>query len=86
MYKVVFTTKASREYKKLSKQAILFIDRALDELNHDPFSQFLDIKKLKNPLVGFRLRVREWRIIYGLEKEQIIRIYSIKDRKDAYRL
>lgn len=85
MYRVVFTTKASREYKKLPETVVVFIDHAINQLLYDPYSRLLDIKKLLPPQIGFRLRIRAWRIIYTIEEGQKIKIRSIKDRKDAYK-
>jgi len=84
MHRIVLTAKASREYKKLPEQAVSFVNAAIDHLALDPFSKSLDIKKLKSPFNGYRLREREWRILYTVDRK-IIEIYSIKNRRDAYK-
>ena len=43
-----------------------------------------DIKKLTNFSPEYRLRVRNWRILFEVSKNKII-IYRILDRKEAYR-
>jgi mRNA-degrading endonuclease RelE of RelBE toxin-antitoxin system len=84
MHRIVLTTKAGRECRKLPQGAVIFIMEALDGLSKDPFSKSLDVKKLKAPFEGFRLRVGEWRILYVIEGQGIM-VYSIKNRKDAYK-
>lgn len=84
MYRVILTTKAGRVFKKLPKEVALLIVEAIEKLTLDPFSSFLDIKKLKYPLEGYRLRVRDWRILYTIEND-IIDIQEIYNRKDAYK-
>jgi mRNA-degrading endonuclease RelE of RelBE toxin-antitoxin system len=45
-----------------------------------------DVKKLVGDTLGrYRLRVGDWRILFRLEKASLIRIWSVENRKDAYR-
>ena len=84
MYRVILTTKAGRAYKKLPRKAALLITQRINALAQDPFSNSLDIRKLEPPLQGYRLRVRDWRILYTIEGF-VIDIQAIKNRKDAYK-
>jgi mRNA-degrading endonuclease RelE of RelBE toxin-antitoxin system len=84
MYRVILTTQAGRAYKKLPEQAALLVAEAIDSLVRDPFLNSLDIKKLKPPLYGYRLRIRDWRVLYTVE-DNIIDIHTIKNRKDVYK-
>ena len=43
-----------------------------------------DIKKLTNFSPEYRLRIRDWRILFEISKNKII-IYRILHRKEAYR-
>jgi mRNA-degrading endonuclease RelE of RelBE toxin-antitoxin system len=44
-----------------------------------------DVKKLKPPRTGFRLRCGDYRLFFQLKDENTIEITGIKNRKDAYR-
>ncbi len=44
-----------------------------------------DVKKLKHPLTGFRLRCGEYRIFFGLRGASAIEITGIRNRRYAYR-
>lgn len=44
-----------------------------------------DVKKLKPPLVGFRLRCGDYRVFFDLKDENTIEITGVKNRREAYR-
>jgi hypothetical protein len=44
-----------------------------------------DVKKLKPPLAGFRIRCGEFRVFFDPSGDQSIEITRVRDRKDAYR-
>jgi len=44
-----------------------------------------DIKKLKHPETGFRLRCGAWRVFFDFTGPNAIMISKVKARKDAYR-
>jgi mRNA-degrading endonuclease RelE of RelBE toxin-antitoxin system len=54
------------------------IDRYLSTRNGD-------VKKLKDPLTGFRLRCGDYRIFFEHPSEDAIWITSVKHRREAYR-
>ena len=85
MTRVVLTSEGRREYKKLPRDLqILIADTFNAEFAQNPFSQSLHIRKLKPPFPGYRVRLRGYRIMFTLEPE-IVRIYRIRLRKDAYK-
>jgi len=43
-----------------------------------------DVKKLSSQAGRYRLRVGVYRVLFTLEKD-LIMVYLVKDRKDAYR-
>lgn len=44
-----------------------------------------DVRKLVDDAHGrYRLRVGDWRILFGYETGNAIRIWSVQNRKDAY--
>jgi mRNA-degrading endonuclease RelE of RelBE toxin-antitoxin system len=44
-----------------------------------------DVKKLKAPYVGFRLRCGDYRIFFEHPSENAIWITGVKNRREAYR-
>jgi len=44
-----------------------------------------DVKKLKPPLTGFRLRCGEYRVFFDLKNDDAIDVTAVRHRKDAYR-
>ena len=44
-----------------------------------------DVKKLKPPLVGFRLRCGDYRLFFDLEGPDKIRVAVVRHRSQAYR-
>jgi len=85
MFKLFLTSRALREFKKLPRDVSLGISELFSgEFCKNPLSRVFDIKKLKVPFQGFRLRVGDYRILFIIEKDRIV-VYSIKHRKDAYK-
>jgi mRNA-degrading endonuclease RelE of RelBE toxin-antitoxin system len=44
-----------------------------------------DVKKLKLPLTGFRLRCGDYRVFFDRKDNNKIEITAVRHRKDAYR-
>lgn len=44
-----------------------------------------DVKKLKPPLTGFRLRCGDHRLFFDLKGENTIEITAVRNRREAYR-
>jgi len=44
-----------------------------------------DVKKLKPPLTGFRLRCGDYRVFFDLKDADAIEITAVRNRKEAYR-
>lgn len=44
-----------------------------------------DVKKLKPPLTGFRLRCGDHRVFFDHSDETTIQITGVRNRRDAYR-
>lgn len=87
MYVIKIEKKASRFIAKLSGRDRESIFAKFDILKNNPYNKILDIKKLKGGTGNeFRLRVRDFRIIYKLlNKELLILIVDANFRKDIYR-
>lgn len=44
-----------------------------------------DVKKLKPPRTGFRLRCGDYRVFFDLKDDNTIEITGVKNRREAYR-
>ena len=44
-----------------------------------------DVKKLKPPLTGFRLRCGDYRVFFDLKNDDTIEVTAVRHRKEAYR-
>ena len=44
-----------------------------------------EVKKLKPPLTGFRLRCGDYRVFFDLKNSTVIDITAVRHRKEAYR-
>jgi mRNA-degrading endonuclease RelE of RelBE toxin-antitoxin system len=44
-----------------------------------------DVKKLKPPLTGFRLRCGDYRVFFDLQPSSGVNIIAVKNRREAYR-
>ena len=92
LFKIAATGAFSRTLKKLSKkhpEVVAVYETVLGVLQVDPLNQSLrhDIKKLSGVPAGdgqWRIRIGDYRLRYDVEGETVI-LWSINDRKDAYR-
>lgn len=85
MNNVFLSSEARKEYKKLPRDIqILIVDIFTPEFAKNPFSQFVDIKKLRSPFPGYRVRIGDYRVLFIIESDSV-KIYRIKHRKDVYK-
>ncbi len=82
-YSVSLNSKAKKDFLALDGSVRKQILIKLNKLGKDPFS--LRIKKLKTPFDGYRIRSGDYRLLFTIEKKEIT-TYSIKHRKDAYKM
>jgi mRNA-degrading endonuclease RelE of RelBE toxin-antitoxin system len=64
--------------RETAMQILHCIDRYLANRNGD-------VKKLKPPLTGFRLRCGDYRVFFDPKDENAIEITGVKNRREAYR-
>lgn len=85
MYESVLTPHAVRDLKKLPKNVVARIDRAILKLQADTYTS--DIKFLKgSKLADFRIRIGDYRILFDIDKiNKVIIILRIGHRKDIYK-
>ena len=84
MYRVEYTRRASREFRKLPREVQLRIGRAVDRLASDPRPP------ASEPLRGLdnarRVRVGSDRVLYSVQQRRIVvLVLRIGHRRDIYR-
>jgi mRNA interferase RelE/StbE len=77
----MISEEALLQLRALPKEQRCRIGRRLDTLQNDLQG---DVKKLAGQTGRYRLRIGAHRILFTLEKDLIL-VYLVKDRKDAYR-
>ena len=85
-FKVLFAKSAHKEFKSCPNKTQDKIIEALQMVSTNPFSDLLQIKKLKGAPSLYRIRIGDWRIVYEIRKDaQTIVVIKIGHRKDIYR-
>jgi mRNA interferase RelE/StbE len=79
-YRLEIKEEARRQLKALPKEQRRNIGRRLDALQNGLTG---DVKKLAARTHEYRLRVGSLRILFTIEKD-LISVYTVKDRKEAY--
>lgn len=79
---IFLSSKADRQLSKLPVKMHAVITSRIENLANPPFGS--QSKKLKDRK-GWRLRVGDYRILYTVEKNNLV-ILSVSHRKDAYRI
>jgi len=57
-----------------------------NELTVNPYQPYQKIKKIFEPIIGYRYKVPPYRIIYHVNEEnKLVKIHKIKHRKNSYK-
>ncbi len=82
-YKLKFATSVKKDLRKIPNDDVLIILKLINSLLDDAFPK--NVKKLSHHN-KFRLRYRDYRILYKIINEElIIYVLKISHRKDVYR-
>jgi mRNA-degrading endonuclease RelE of RelBE toxin-antitoxin system len=79
---VTWAPEARADLRAIDRESALQILHCLDRYLD---SRTGDVKRLKPPLSGFRLRCGDYRIFFDLKIENAAEITAVRHRKDAYR-
>lgn len=83
LYKIRWKNSAIKELKKLSKDTISRIIKAVEKLSETPYPD--GVRKLVGSEHTYRIRVGDYRIIYTLlGSDLVIEIIRVGHRKDIY--
>lgn len=84
-YGVVFKKSALKELRALPSKIQQKILDAVQLLALNPYTDLLQIKKMKGADSLYRFRINDYRVIYVIEKNLIkVTIIKIGQRKDIY--
>lgn len=84
LYSIQWKNSAKKELLKINKSNIPLILAAVEELRSNPFPK--NCQKLSHSDFLYRIRIRNYRIIYSIYEESlIIEIIRVSHRKDVYR-
>lgn len=83
-YTVILERRVEKALRRLPRDVLMRVDRALLDLADDP--RPAGCKKLKGYENLYRLRVGDWRLIYAVEEDQlVVLVIEIAPRGEAYR-
>ncbi len=83
-YNIKWTSSSLKELKKLPKKVIPQIVIKVEELSKNPFPK--RVRKLAGSADLFRIRFHDYRIVYRIEKnELIIVVLKVGHRKDVFK-
>ncbi len=84
-YEIVFKKSAAKELQGLPKKIQQKILDAIQLLSFNPYTELLQIKKMKGADSLYRVRIQDYRMIYVIENQTIkITIIKIGHRKEVY--
>jgi mRNA-degrading endonuclease RelE of RelBE toxin-antitoxin system len=79
---VVWSPDARADLRAIDRETALQILYCLDRYLE---SRVGDVKKLKLPLTGFRLRCGDYRVFFDLKDENTVEVTRVRNRREAYR-
>jgi mRNA interferase RelE/StbE len=82
-YAIVFARSARKELEALDRPMIARVIARIEALAHDP--RPAGARKLRGSRNLWRVRVGDYRIVYGLDdRQRVIDIVRVRHRRDAY--
>ena len=85
VYEVVFKKSAAKELQSLPQKIQQKILDAVQLLSLNPYTELLQIKKMKGADSLYRARIQDYRVVYLIENQRIkVAIIKIAHRKEVY--
>ena len=79
---IIWSPQARTQLRSIDREVAMNILNCLDRYAK---TRGGDVKKLRPPFSGFRLRCGDYRLFFHLEDELTIEIESVRHRSEAYR-
>jgi len=88
LYHVLVDRRAKKDLRRVPEYIIDRFSMILDELEVDPINKRpgVDIKNLREYPNIFRVRIGDYRVLYSVDKNYIVRVIAVVHRKKAYRI
>lgn len=84
-YEIVFKKSAAKELQGLPQKIQQKILDAVQLLSLNPYTELIQIKKMKGADSLYRVRIQDYRVIYLIENQVIkVTIIKIGHRKEVY--
>lgn len=83
-YKVILKPSVEKDFRSLPREVVKRVFRRIEMLKDDPLPR--QSLKLSGAEQLYRIRVGEYRIVFGVDKEHLqITIQHVRHRRDVYR-
>jgi mRNA-degrading endonuclease RelE of RelBE toxin-antitoxin system len=79
---VIWSPEARTDLRAIERETAMQILYGIDRYLA---SRTGDVKKLKQPRTGFRLRCGDYRVFFDLKGENTIELTGVRHRREAYR-
>lgn len=79
---VIWSPEARADVRAIEREIAMQILYCID---HYLTNRTGDVKKLRPPRTGFRLRCGDYRVFFDIKAESTIEITGVRHRKEAYR-
>jgi mRNA-degrading endonuclease RelE of RelBE toxin-antitoxin system len=79
---ILWSPEARADLRAIDRETAMQILHAIDRYMA---SRAGDVKKLKPPRTGFRLRAGDYRVFFDPKDETTIEITGVRNRREAYR-
>lgn len=85
MYRITYTTQAAKALLRMPRNSALLIRERIEQVAVDPFASISNAKKLQGRS-GYRLRIGDWRVIYEINRDEVvILVLKIAPRGEVYK-
>lgn len=83
-YKVIFKPSVEKDLRSLPQEAVKRILKRIEALKNDPIPR--QSVKLSGAEQLWRIRVGEYRVIFGIDKAHLqVIVHHVRHRRDVYR-
>ena len=79
---VIWSPEARADVRSIDRETAMQILHCVDRYLANPTG---DVKKLKPPFTGFRLRCGDYRVFFDQRDENTITVSAVRNRREAYR-
>jgi mRNA interferase RelE/StbE len=83
-YELIFKPSVHKDLRSLPKSLVARVLQRIEQLQDDPFPR--QASRLSGTEQLYRIRVGEYRIVYGVDKEtRQVTIHHVRHRREVYR-